>query len=85
MASATFRERKYEVKSVRNGTGPTWRKSSYSSDTANCVEVALLATGVGVRDSKNQQGPVLSYAVPSWQEFVTAVRDGEFEPPTSRR
>jgi hypothetical protein len=56
-----------------------WRKSSYSSDTANCVEVALSVAHVGVRDSKDPDGPVLTYATQSWRDFVIAVRAGDFD------
>lgn len=35
-------------------TDPTWRKSVRSgTQQGNCVEVADLASGIGVRDSKN--------------------------------
>lgn len=30
-----------------------WRKSSFSGNTGNCVEVAVTKSGVAVRDSKN--------------------------------
>ena len=34
---------------------PAWRKSSYSGDNGgDCIEVARLAKGVGIRDSKNR-------------------------------
>ncbi|WP_289009712.1 DUF397 domain-containing protein, partial [uncultured Thermomonospora sp.] len=34
---------------------PAWRKSSYSGDNGgDCIEVARLAEGVGIRDSKNR-------------------------------
>lgn len=34
--------------------GATWRKSSYSSSNGgNCVELAVLGTEIGIRDSKN--------------------------------
>jgi hypothetical protein len=37
-----------------------WRKSKHSSDEGECVEVAALPTGtIGVRDSKNPDGPHL--------------------------
>lgn len=42
---------------------PRWRKSSYSSDNGgNCIELADLATAVGVRDSKDPEGPHLTVA-----------------------
>lgn len=53
-----------------------WRKSSYSSDTANCVEVASSPSVVAVRDSKDRGGPVLSFGAGSWSEFLAAVRAG---------
>jgi hypothetical protein len=35
-----------------------WRKSSHSNDLGECVEVAALPAGaVGVRDSKDPDGP----------------------------
>ena len=41
-------------------TGAKWRKSSYSgSNGGNCVELAGVGGVVGVRDSKDPDGPVL--------------------------
>ena len=54
-----------------------WQKSSYSSETANCVEFAVMpAIGIGVRDSKDPGGPVLAYSSDAWRDFVAAVRTG---------
>lgn len=36
-----------------------WRKSSRSTDKANCVEVALTGSAVAVRDSKHPTGGTL--------------------------
>jgi hypothetical protein len=53
----------------------TWRKSSYSAEgETNCVEVALPAQGVAVRDSKNASGPVLAFPVVQWRAFLLTLR-----------
>jgi hypothetical protein len=55
-----------------------WRKSTRSSVGSNCVEVAHAATGeIGVRDSKEQRGPVLVFTGHSWAHFVEGVRQGD--------
>ena len=59
-----------------SGTGNcveiNWRKSTHSggSGTSNCVEVALEASAVGVRDSKNTSGPSLAFSPTAWRTFV---------------
>ncbi|HEX3780340.1 MAG TPA: DUF397 domain-containing protein [Pseudonocardiaceae bacterium] len=53
-----------------------WRKSSYSNGEANCVEVAFLAGGVAVRDSKEQgNGPIMEFAPRQWSRFMATVTD----------
>lgn len=53
-------------------TRAVWRKSSFSSSEANCVEVAWLAQPrTAVRDSKNTAGPVLTFPATTWRTFVT--------------
>ncbi|MFE2599676.1 DUF397 domain-containing protein [Streptomyces sp. NPDC059396] len=60
---------------------PRWRKSSYSNNGGNCVEVATnLATSHGVvpiRDSKNMSGPTLTIPATAFTAFVTAVKTAE--------
>lgn len=56
-----------------------WRKSSYSADTANCVEVAGDGGQVLVRDSKDP-GPELAFDRSTFAAFVRAVRAGELGP-----
>ncbi|MDG4833926.1 DUF397 domain-containing protein [Solwaraspora sp. WMMD1047] len=57
-----------------------WRKSSRSNNSNNCVEVAV-GGEVGVRDSKDPGGPVLTFATDGWAAFLTATRVGALHPP----
>lgn len=57
-----------------------WFKSSRSPDVdLSCVEVAQLPDAVGVRDSKDQGGPVLVFCAEVWRGFVAGVKSGEFD------
>lgn len=57
---------------------PQWRKSSRSTDQPNCVEVAITAGAVAVRDSKHPVGGTLIIPPPIWTAFTTALRANEF-------
>jgi hypothetical protein len=57
-----------------------WIKSSLSFATGDCVEVAALPDGlIGVRDSKDREGPVLRFTPSEWNAFTGGVRNGEFD------
>ncbi len=58
---------------------PQWRKSSRSTDQPNCVEVAITAAAVAVRDSKHPTGGALAVPPPTWTAFTTALRANEFD------
>lgn len=57
-----------------------WFKSSRSSGSKDCVEVAFVDGGaVGVRDSKNPTGPALVFAASEWDAFAAAASTGRFD------
>lgn len=54
-----------------------WRKSSRSQGAgSNCVELGPVPDGterIAVRDSKDPDGPVFTFAAPQWTAFLAAV------------
>ncbi|MEV5646680.1 DUF397 domain-containing protein [Nocardia sp. NPDC052254] len=58
-------------------TTARWFKSSHSSAGSECVEVAFLEGNmVGVRDSKNVNGPALVFTPDEWDAFTADVAGG---------
>lgn len=55
-----------------------WHKSS-SSEDSNCVEVAVTAGRVFVRDSRDRSGRILEFTYPEWHAFLAGVRNNEFD------
>ena len=48
-----------------------WQKSSYSgSEGGNCVEVASHPGAIHVRDSKDPEGPALTFDPAAWSAFT---------------
>lgn len=57
-----------------------WRKSTRSNGSGACVEIAPVTPGVvGLRDSKDPDGPVLLVAEERWAAFTGALRSGELD------
>ncbi|MFC3998227.1 DUF397 domain-containing protein [Nocardiopsis sediminis] len=54
-----------------------FRKSSYSGQAPNCVEVADLPTGAAVRDSKHPGAGHLLFPSSEWAAFLTAARSAQ--------
>ncbi|MGI5163224.1 DUF397 domain-containing protein [Spirillospora sp. CA-253888] len=53
-----------------------WRKSSHSNaQGGSCVEVAVLAPEIGLRDSKDPEGPHLHITRDAFAAFLARVRD----------
>ncbi|MFC6880566.1 MULTISPECIES: DUF397 domain-containing protein [Actinomadura] len=55
-----------------------WRKSSYSQGggATDCVEVAGLGNGIGVRDSKAPDAGHLTLSVRAFVELLAQVKEG---------
>ena len=64
----------------RLGSGSSWVKSSLSFANGNCVEVASLLDGtIGIRNSRDSEGPVLRFTPDEWHAFLGGARNGEFD------
>jgi hypothetical protein len=61
----------------------TWRKSTASGPSGGCVEVAMSAESIYVRNSRNSSGPPLVFLHQEWAAFLVGVRNGEFELPAT--
>jgi hypothetical protein len=59
----------------------SWRKSTRSNPSGNCVELARLAdgSGIAVRNSRDPQGLALLYTREEIAAFILGVRDGDFD------
>ncbi|MFG2050555.1 DUF397 domain-containing protein [Micromonospora sp. NPDC048935] len=53
-------------------------KTSTRSNEGNCVEVATPTPIVMVRDSKDRQGPALSFGAGQWADFLRGIKDSKF-------
>ncbi len=52
-----------------------FRKSSYSGQGQNCVEVAGLPRTSAIRDSKHIEAGHLSFPATEWAAFIYAARE----------
>jgi hypothetical protein len=60
---------------VHENQTPTFRKSSYSATASDCVEVADVAGGAAVRDTKNRPHGHLTFAASEWSALLTQLKD----------
>jgi hypothetical protein len=58
-----------------------WRKSSYSGSSTDemCVEVAHLAVGIGVRDSRDPDGQRLAVSGEGFGDLVRRIKEGSLD------
>ena len=58
---------------------PDWRTSTFCG-SATCIQVAAVSDGgVGFRDSKLRDSPILCYTHEEFTAFVQGVKAGEFD------
>ena len=57
-----------------------WRKARRSANNGACVELAPAAGQILIRDSKNQDGPMIAYSQYTWRLFVASAKTGHFDP-----
>jgi hypothetical protein len=52
-----------------------WRKSRFSADQGNCIEISALDVSIFVRDSKNVTGPSLRMNHAQWSRLLRDARN----------
>lgn len=61
-------------------TTATWRKSTFTSNSGQCVEIAELPGGaIAIRDSKSPRRDPLRFTSAEWAAFLNGVHAGEFD------
>lgn len=57
--------------------GARWKNAS--NQDGSCVDLALIPDALGVRDSKNPEGPKLAFPGTAAAAFLAAVRSGSLD------
>jgi hypothetical protein len=57
----------------------TWRKSTYSDGSQNCVEIADTGAAMYVRDSKHSEAGHLTFTRSALAAFIAAASAGELD------
>lgn len=61
-------------------TAAAWRKSSFTANSGQCVEIAELPGGaIAIRDSKSPHREPLRFTSAEWAAFLNGVHAGEFD------
>lgn len=55
----------------------SWKKSTKSQGNSNCVELAEIGKNVvAIRDSKNKNGPALTFSRTDTADFISYIKSG---------
>jgi hypothetical protein len=65
--------------SSANGETSVWIKAAMSGGGENCVEMRRAHGAVEVRDSKDPDGPALSYLPSEFAAWLDGAKNGEFD------
>jgi hypothetical protein len=57
-----------------------WQRAS-NCDSGSCVEVACVDDRYAIRDSKDPDGPTLTFSPAEWRTFANGIRAGDFDTP----
>ncbi len=60
-------------------THRTWRKSSYTGNENNCVELAVARTEASIRDSKAPALGTLTFSPAPFARLLAAVTSGQLD------
>jgi hypothetical protein len=75
---STVGKEKVDEMQATDLSGAVWRRSSHSGgdNGSQCVELAVLADRLAVRDSKNTAAVALDFPLPTLAAFVGAAKLG---------
>jgi Domain of unknown function (DUF397) len=51
-----------------------WRTSSYSKANGNCLEAGQGRDAIGLRDTNDPDGPVLTFSAGTWRAFIARLK-----------
>lgn len=62
---------------TKQAAGATWRKSSRSGGSGNCVELSVGAADAAIRDTKDRDGGTLRFSSRAFTAFLAATKATE--------
>ena len=66
-----------DIESGHSHEGPLWLRSR-SCEAGGCIEIATIGGYIGIRDSKQKNGPILMFDQEEWRAFERGMAAGDF-------